>query len=165
MKTKLLSLLCYLHKTQPDLMKVPINSTSLCFDLANYLYAELDFDVLMINNGLDEGCGVDAYHMYTKTAHHMHTYTLRIMCVRTAYYTHQIHVYHMHATVDFCISIAWFSVCIWHTIYMHLHETRPQNMNLWKHWRHANAYYVVSLWVCVQAYSATTGLACLIQHV
>ncbi len=87
MKTKLLSLLWKLHKTQPDLMKVPINSTSLCFDLANYLYAELDFGVLMINNGLDEGCGVDAYHMCAKTAHHMHTYILHHVRENCVLYT------------------------------------------------------------------------------
>uniref|UniRef100_A0A672MF62 Globin domain-containing protein n=1 Tax=Sinocyclocheilus grahami TaxID=75366 RepID=A0A672MF62_SINGR len=33
----------------PDLMKVHINSTSLCFDLAYCLYAEIDFGVHMID--------------------------------------------------------------------------------------------------------------------
>ncbi len=37
--------------SQPDLMKVRINSTSLWFDLAYYLYAEIDFVVHMIRNG------------------------------------------------------------------------------------------------------------------
>ncbi len=38
---------------QPDLMKVRINSTSLCFDLAYCLFAEIDFGVHMIRNGYD----------------------------------------------------------------------------------------------------------------
>ncbi len=37
-------------ETQPDLMKVCINSMSLCFDLAYCLYANIGFGVHMIRN-------------------------------------------------------------------------------------------------------------------
>ncbi len=39
-------------------MKVRINTTSFCFYLAVYLYAEIDFGVRMIRNGfsIDNNC-------------------------------------------------------------------------------------------------------------
>ncbi len=39
-------------------MKVRINTTSFCFYLAFYLYAEIDFGVCMIRNGfsIDDDC-------------------------------------------------------------------------------------------------------------
>ncbi len=48
-------ILCYFISY---IMKVRINTTSFCFYLAVYLYAEIDFGVSMIRNGfsIDDDC-------------------------------------------------------------------------------------------------------------
>ncbi len=72
----------------PDLMKMRINTTSICFYLACYLYAEIDF-VVHDTKWLGLGvlglvriictCQQIAYHMYVKIVYYMHAKHVRII--------------------------------------------------------------------------------------
>ncbi len=87
-----------------------INSTSLCFILAYYnLYAEIYFGVHII--GLMQWVGLE---VWGRCVSYVCENCTSYACKQIAYHIHATTRYYMHVKFNFCISIAWFSVFIWH---------------------------------------------------